>query len=393
MLAVPISVAVLSWITLATLLACAAFLSFASYARKESATGWIIPEGGVIRTAAIRGGIVDEIFVSEGAVVEEGQPIARIRLSSVLADGDSEQSLLLALERQLEATANAASAEVSRLNQRSQRLQSTLIAFDEEHQLVEAQISLQLDLVELLNAEVERARAISERGHLARGEVAAREAELISARQALMALNVQQARIGRDRDSVVAELASIPLQVEAERANEQSLRAAISERSTSIEAQSSYLITAPRAARVAALAVRAGQALPDRGTVAVLVTDNEQLVAELFIPASAAGFVEVGQEVEVRYEAFDFARYGSGSGTILSISNTVLAPDELLVPGLQVQGSVFRAVVQLDAQSISAYGREFQIQPGQRFSAVIVLDRRSLIQWLFDPIFAVLSYQ
>jgi membrane fusion protein len=64
-----------------------------------------------------------------------------------------------------------------------------------------------------------------------------------------------------------------------------------------------------------------------------------------------------------------------------------------LVPGLQVQGSVFRAVVQLDAQSISAYGREFQIQPGQRFSAVIVLDRRSLIQWLFDPIFAVLSYQ
>ena len=54
------------------------FATTASYIRKESARGWLIPEGGLARVFAGRDGIVTALMVSEGDYVEAGQPLVRI---------------------------------------------------------------------------------------------------------------------------------------------------------------------------------------------------------------------------------------------------------------------------------------------------------------------------
>jgi membrane fusion protein len=54
-----------------------------------------------------------------------------------------------------------------------------------------------------------------------------------------------------------------------------------------------------------------------------------------------------------------------------------------------LQEPVFRVRVSLDRESISAYNETVSLQPGMLLSADIVFDRRSLLQWLFDPIYAV----
>ncbi len=38
---------------------------------------------------------------------------------------------------------------------------------------------------------------------------------------------------------------------------------------------------------------------------------------------------------------------------------------------------------------MDAYGDAIPLQPGMLLAADIVFDRRSLIEWLFDPIYAV----
>jgi membrane fusion protein len=38
---------------------------------------------------------------------------------------------------------------------------------------------------------------------------------------------------------------------------------------------------------------------------------------------------------------------------------------------------------------MQAYGESYPLQPGMLVSADVVFDRRSLVQWLFDPIYAV----
>ena len=54
------------------------FAATASYTRKESARGWLVPEGGLARVFAGGEGFVTALMVAEGDHVEAGQPLARI---------------------------------------------------------------------------------------------------------------------------------------------------------------------------------------------------------------------------------------------------------------------------------------------------------------------------
>ena len=71
------------------------------------------------------------------------------------------------------------------------------------------------------------------------------------------------------------------------------------------------------------------------------------------------------------------------------MSSTVLAPSEVAIQGLNIQEPVFRIRVTLSRDEMQAYGESVAMQPGMLVSAQIVFDRRSLIRWLFDPIYAV----
>ncbi len=72
-----------------------------------------------------------------------------------------------------------------------------------------------------------------------------------------------------------------------------------------------------------------------------------------------------------------------------SVSATVLGPTEVGIPGLNLQEPTFRIRVSLSRDEMIAYGERIPLQPGMLVSADVVFDRRSLLQWLFDPIYAV----
>ena len=67
----------------------------------------------------------------------------------------------------------------------------------------------------------------------------------------------------------------------------------------------------------------------------------------------------------------------------------MIAPNEVVIQGLNIQEPTFRIRVALPRESIQAYGETYALQPGMLVSADIVFDRRNLIEWLFDPIYAV----
>ena len=56
---------------------------------------------------------------------------------------------------------------------------------------------------------------------------------------------------------------------------------------------------------------------------------------------------------------------------------------------VEIREPVFRVRVRLSSDEMLAYGEHILLQPGLLLSADIVFDRRSLIKWLFDPLFAV----
>lgn len=88
------------------------------------------------------------------------------------------------------------------------------------------------------------------------------------------------------------------------------------------------------------------------------------------------------------YQAFPHQRFGTGQGQVSRVSTTVLGPGEIAIPGLELAEPVFRVEIRLTDHTVSAYGQPIALQPGMLLSADIIIDRRTLIEWLFDPLFA-----
>ena len=66
----------------------------------------------------------------------------------------------------------------------------------------------------------------------------------------------------------------------------------------------------------------------------------------------------------------------------------MLLPGEANLP-IALDEPVYRVTVQLDSQTVTAYGRFMDLQPGMLLEADIKLDTRPLYQWILDPLYSI----
>jgi membrane fusion protein len=109
------------------------------------------------------------------------------------------------------------------------------------------------------------------------------------------------------------------------------------------------------------------------------------LQAEIYIPSRAMGFVKPDQEVRLLYDAFPYQRFGAYRGRVVRVSQAILASSD--VPAvISAKEPVYRAVVALEKQTIEAEGQIIPLQSGGQLTANIILDRRTLIEWILSPL-------
>ncbi len=387
-LASSLSSRLLAGLMFAVVIGGASFAATASYARKETVVGWLTPQAGMIRLAARQGGIVSTVHVREGDRVVVGQPIATLNLSSALEGGDSFAALSRSLDAQGAAAQSRAAAAQAALGAEQRQMIARRAAISRELAETRRRIGLQGERLALARAEVTRAETMVAQGFLPRRELEARRSAELLVQQEASTLSSQALGYEREIGEVNARLAAIPIDLQTVRAEAASTRAGLDQQATQTEAQGRYVVVATVAGRVAALPVQAGQTVAPGAAVAVLTAGASALEAELYAPSRAAGFVREGQEVRLLYQAFPHQKFGTGQGVVTSVSRTVLAPAEVSIPGLQVQEPVFRVRVKLAKDSVEAYGETLPLQPGMLLSADVVIDRRSLLEWLLDPLYA-----
>lgn len=136
-----------------------------------------------------------------------------------------------------------------------------------------------------------------------------------------------------------------------------------------------------------------GQELALRNEKQGLLRENlpaaTEFKARLLLPVRAAGFVETGQSLDIRYDAFPYQKFGLYKGKVQNISESVLMPNELSNSPLRTEEPVYRISANLQQPFVHAYGRNFPLKPGMTLNADIRLGERSLLQWLLDPIYSL----
>jgi len=386
LLAVPLSSSIFGLLAVAVVIGALIFAASATYARKETVQGWVTPPGGLIRVQARQGGVA--VDVSAPGAVRSGAVLVRA-VSSVDTGGGTASDLIGAgINAEAEADQRQLAARLQALDSEAQRVARSVEIGQRELAALDRRLDLQKEQLRLAQDVVEQSRSLADRGFLPKRELDARISAAINAEEYTFQLQAQRLSLERQSGEARARLREIPVERDALTAQASAARAQLGQRATDVAAQGRFVVTAPVNGSLQEITVRRGQSFAPGDTVAVLSPPGSALEVELFIPARAIGFVRPGQEVRLMFDAFPYEKFGSGRGSIISISATTLAPGELGSVIVPVREPVYRTRVRLDRTSVNAYGAETPLRPGMTLTADIIVDRRTLFEWLLDPLYA-----
>jgi len=362
------------------------------YARKETVIGWLEPPEGVIRVYAQSSGIVQKILVSEGEQVVRDQPLLVINDDRVLANGENLDTNLL---REYDAQRKLLEEQLARTQgiyeMQKKDMVNRILSAQKDLNLINEQLSTLQDRQTLVNTQVERFRALKLNGHVSSVEidnVKTQELALKSDQQALQRSHVLQKNT---IEQLQSEQKLLPEKNLDAMDQLHSRLSDVAQKIIQLGGKSAYIVRAPRAGTVNNLQAREGQkANPDNNIpILTLFPGNSNLTAHLLVPVRSIGFIESGQALAIRYEAFPYQKFGIYHGKVLQVSKTLLLPSELLDVPISVREPVYRVTALLNQSNVKAYGKDFSLKPGMALSADISLGDRTLVQWLLEPIYSL----
>jgi membrane fusion protein len=381
----PLSSMILSW-TLAGLVALIlVFISIAQYARKETVTGYLTPTFGTAKILVPQQGFINELHVKEGQEVAEGDPLLTIVTSQISANGDDvNAAVLAALARQREVIERQIAAEERRTASEHERLASTAKGIEGEIAQLEDQRNIQNERLKLSESFVSTGATLIAKGALPAVELKRREQAALEQAQNLASLD-QQITVRRTQLTDARHtLEQLPT-VAAERTRV--LRGDLSwieQRTAEVDGRRAYVIKAPTSGRVSTLQATVGKVADPKHMQLEIIPLDSTLQAELFFPTRASGFVRPGQQVRILYDAFPYQKFGTYRGTVAKVSHTILTGNDATGP-ITLKEPAYRVTVLPERPDIDAYGRKMSLQPGMLLKADVILEQRSLMQWLLDP--------
>ena len=350
------------------------------YTRRERVDGSLALDAAAARVLIPEAGRVAELLVKEGDPVEAGAPIATIAYDRGSAEASATElaSRRTLLQREQEQVRELGEQQAAQLRKRITDLQGELAQADREIKLQETRVR---------SAREQAARYQQLAGDKFVSELLVKQKQDEVTEQEIKLQALARSRLQTERDLSTARLEEPALKLRSRTQIGQVSRqlSELQESLASAEAQRSTVIRAPVSGVVTNIAVSAGQSAAANTPLATVVPVGSALHAELLVPSRAIGFITQGQKVVLRYEPFPHERFGQYGGTVAEISRNVWSPGERLGP-ITAKEPVYRVQVTLERQTVSALGKEVALRPGMLVNADILLERRTILEWLFEPV-------
>jgi membrane fusion protein len=385
----PLSIKIITWFITAATALVIIFLFLGQYSRKETVVGYLTPTSGTSKIFVPQRGTIRELQVREGQQVHEGQTLLTIDTDQIAASGlDVNATMLDTLRSQKDLLIRQIAAEEEREKSERERLAAMINGFEVEISHLQAQLKIQGERIQVEEEFVASATELKKAGYMAHADFKRRQQALLEQKQNLNSLNQQLAARQNQLTETRYSLQQLPTVMAGKIQVLRSELATTEQRITEISGRRAYVIRAPTEGRVSMLQATVGKFADPRQLQMEIVPTESVLQAELFVPTRAIGFVQPGQQVRILYDAFPYQQFGAYSGRVLSISQTILTRSDTSGP-IELKEPAYRVTAALDRPDIDAYGKKIPLQADMLIRADIIIEKRSLISWLLDPLLSV----
>jgi adhesin transport system membrane fusion protein len=384
------------------------------------AQGQIVPRGQIQTVQHLEGGIVAEIFVNEGSRVTAQQPLIRLRPESAVGERNQFEARRAALKLQLirlEAQSRDETPDfgdlvkqfpdlaveqeklyVSAIIQRRQenavlaakvaQKRGEIATLTSGLESATAQVDVQLELVAMqdnlknlgtgsrkswLEAKSVLQRSEGDRLSL-QGKLDTARAALTEAESSLAEADAKaQQKLSEERVKATSDLAETEQQLVrlADRADR-------------------LLVRAPSDGIVQELAPKSiGEVVRPGDLVARIVPTERELVAEVHIDPKDSGHIRADADAEIRLLTYDSTIFGPLRGKVEYLSATTFSapPAQQNPPGQNASEPYYKATIRLLQDHVHSGATSYPITPGMVLQAHIQTGSKSIIRYMFKPVF------
>ncbi|HAS8118917.1 TPA: HlyD family efflux transporter periplasmic adaptor subunit [Vibrio vulnificus] len=329
---------------------------------------------------------VDEVLVSESERVSAGDALIVLKpFSESGSTADQSALVVTELENQISLLQQAKHNQVVANDLRKAKLQ---LRSDEISNMLELYI-LRIDALEerLATAEAnfEKYSSLIESGHTSHEKISIYKDKLLQLKKSILDEKTEQLAQQSSLAQVSQELESTDTELQLKL---HAIDVDISELKTQwieVKGRSRLALRATTAGTVSFLDASVGEVVTPNQLLASILPLDEVLQVELIVPTRAFGFIRKGQEVTIKLDAFPFQKFGTRKAVTTDISSTVFLPAEVNLP-VAFDSPSYRVTASLSHQYIEAYNETIKLRAGMQVTADILLDERSLVEWLIDPI-------
>ncbi len=358
-----------------------AVLMFGSYASTANVRGIISYDAGLARVTITAPGDVRKILVAAGQKVDIGTPLVSVSTAQG-AKGLATQlqevtSQIAQTDRQVAISAAATDKDIEALRQQRSALLDTAASIERQKAISESQIKL-------AEQALARFQRLAKQGAGSQRQAEEARADLLSRRADSEALGERLVEVRSRIDAIAIQLGQRTLEGDKARSLLLAQRAALAGQMEDIRRQDHVVLAAPVAGTVSDISTEIGQHVgPDKSLVTI-IPQGSRLEAWLYAPSNAVGFVQPGQKVRLRFEAYPYQKYGWGRGTVTAISRAAIDPGNV-DPAIRPGEPTFRIRVRIDSLGSIPMPRN-GLRPGMTLAADLALKRRPLWALLLGPI-------
>lgn len=383
-----------------------------------TAVGKIIPNDRTKVVQPMETAVVKTIHVRDGQEVKAGQVLIELDGTTATADTDRlsneaqdsrleslrAQAVLAALANglppKLKPVADVATdrllAEQSQASGQYQEYQARQLQLRAELGRRRAELQATQDEVTKLEqtAPIARQRAqdyqrlvkenfVSRHGYLEREQarieqeqdLAASRSKVVELRAALMEAQRQRATLEAETRRQLLDQLNLASQ-KAESLEQELIKA---------EQRSRLMhLTAPVDGTVQQLAVTTvGGVVTPAQPLMVIVPKENVLEVEAMLPNKDIGFVNPGQDAEVKVETFPFTKYGTLHGKITQVSSDAIQDEKL--------GLIYSTRVKLFNDTIRVENKRVRLSPGMAVTVEVKTGKRRVIEYFLSPLMQVAS--
>lgn len=365
-----------------------AWLVLGHYTRRQHVSGTLVPQTGVINITARAAGVVTYV-ATEGKYVNAGEEMVSVsgEHSSSLNRSTFEQiSLQLGeeeqnIKRQMEMIGELTKAQENGYHNQQIYLKKQLIELIESEDVVTKQ---ERSFRNMLTRE----SPLIKKGYISQLQAQQQQAHLADLDIQKKNLRRQKYDLSQQIEGLRSQIEQLPMSARQHTAELRRQLTQLEESRVQNESTRTALTLAPVDGTAAAPLVKLGQTVAPGQPVISLIPQGAPLDAEFFVPSTAIGFIKPGTSVSLHLLTFPYQKFGAIPGIVQSISRSALSPTEVAsaLGGPSPNISQYRLVISLSRQNIIVYGKIAPLKPGMECEGDILLDRRSFLGWLLEPI-------